>query len=159
LSVETIYTDIDKFAQFGLPIHITEFDVPMGGAIVSPTGAKFGVMDEERQAEYLRIYYRILFSHPSVTGINYWNIYKAWMRGGELLRNDLSEKPIYKAMQDLLKNEWKTRLSDSSDKSGTVTFKGFHGKYVIYAQDKNGNDKTWNIHVKKGERNNFRLSF
>jgi len=159
LSVDKIYQNLDKLAEFGIPLHITEVTVPLGNEMVHPMGLSFGEIDERLQGEWLRTYYRIFFSHPAVTGLNYWNIYQAWMPGADLVREDLSEKPIYKAMQDLLKNEWKTRLHESTNAGGTIAFRGFHGKYVVYAKDKNGNEKTWSIHVKKDEVNNFRLSY
>ena len=81
------------------------------------------------------------------------------MPGGDLLRDDLSKKPIYYAMQDLFKNEWKTRFKKSPDAGGTIAFRGFHGKYVVLAQDKDGNEKSWSVDIKKGEENNFKLSF
>ena len=46
LTVDKVYEGLDRFAQFGLPIHITEFDVPMGYEIKNSVGVSFGEMNE-----------------------------------------------------------------------------------------------------------------
>jgi len=103
---DVLYNVFDEFAQFGKPIHITEFDIPIGSKknptpILSPSGVKIGKWNEELQAEYLKLFYKVCFSHPAVESINYWGLYDTWLEGAGLLRKpDLSPTPAYNALYE-----------------------------------------------------------
>ncbi len=46
------------------------------------------------QAELLKIFYTVFFSHPAVSAITYWNFYRAWQPGSGFLRDDFTVKPM-----------------------------------------------------------------
>ena len=50
---------------------------------------------------------------------------------GGLLREDFSKKPAFEALKDLLHNQWKTRVTLTSDHEGKVKWNGFFGTYTV----------------------------
>ena len=127
-----VYNIIETYANLGKDIHITEFTPQSSGNKV--TGSNWrNIWDEDQQADYAEKFYRVCFSHPSVSAISWWDLCdkKAWREGGGMLRSDLSPKPVYNKIKNLIKNEWKTSLQGLTDASGSFNFKGYYGKYKI----------------------------
>ena len=130
-----IYRGLDIMASTGLPLQIGEVTIPTFGE-----GDDF----EELQAEMLRLWYSIWFSHPAVDAIIYWNtpdgyahsFHDNWVenrcRGG-LFRHDLTPKRSAQTLKRLFSEEWHTEGSFKTDESGTVTFRGFFGDYTVQA--------------------------
>jgi len=111
---------LDRFAELGLPIQITEFDV--------------AIRNEDVQAEYLRDFYTAVFSHPATDKIVMWGFFEKvmWKPLGALVRTDWTYKPNYHTYMDLVYNQWWTPDSmGTSDGSGTFGIRGFHGYYDI----------------------------
>ena len=98
---------------------------------------------EAVQAEALRDLYRLWFSWPSVHRITYWNLvdftYHRESLSSGFYRRDMTKKPVYHVLDDLLNREWKTRLSVTAAKDGSVAFRGFRGRYRLSCKGKNGN--------------------
>jgi hypothetical protein len=61
-----------------------------------------------------------------------WPVSKpgAWLEGGGLIRKDLSLKPAYAALRNLIRGQWATRSEGRTDKSGKFSFRGVRGQYV-----------------------------
>lgn len=53
---------LDRFARFGLPIQITEFDAQLP--------------NETLQAEFTRDFLTTMFSHPAVSGVVMWGFWE-----------------------------------------------------------------------------------
>ena len=134
-SPEFLYRVMDKYAEFSLPLQMTEITIP------AYSGDKF---DEDIQAEILKNLYSIWFSHKNMEQIIYWNFidgYAAGERGdmtsgenkfyGGILRPDFSEKPAYKVLNKLINEEWRTNESLVTDDEGKACFRGFYGDYDI----------------------------
>ena len=131
-----LFEVMDTYADFGLPLEITEITIPAYSG--NPE-------DEAIQAEILEHLYSIWFSHPNMEQIIYWNLldgYAAFapqgdMSAGEnryfggLLRFDLSEKPAYHKLYELIRRRWHTEATLLTDKDGTCTFRGFYGQYEL----------------------------
>ena len=86
---------------------------------------------EEYQANYLRDFYTLAFSHPSVTSITFWNMTdkNAWRgHAGGLLFKDLKPKKAFSTLKYLIKEKWDTKIN-STIKSNEFNFNGFYGKY------------------------------
>ena len=132
---EFLYRIMDKYADFGLPLQMTEITIPA----YSDDPA-----DEEIQAEILKNLYSIWFSHKNMEQIVYWNFidgYAAGERGnmtngenqyyGGILRPEFSEKPAFTVLNNLINKEWRTNESFVTDSNGKGCFRGFYGDYDV----------------------------
>ncbi|MBQ9807058.1 MAG: endo-1,4-beta-xylanase [Clostridia bacterium] len=143
LNPECLYKHMDLYSNFGKPLQITEVTVP---------AYSWKAEDEEIQAEIIEKLYSIWFSHPNVEQIIYWNLVDGYahfwdpdpekikasqgdMTLGEnyyyggLLRFDLSPKPAYFRIKDLLRKKWHTETELVTDGNGSAEFRGFYGDY------------------------------
>ena len=79
--------------------------------------------------------YRVLFSHPAVEAVTWWDFCDqgAWQGApAGFLRDDTTPKPSYEALKRLIKKDWWTGpLKLTTDAAGRVTFRGFLGDYTI----------------------------
>ena len=157
-----IYQTLDTYSTFGKPIQITEVTL----AALSNEAA-----DEEVQAELLDKLYRIWFSHKNVEQIIYWNLPDGYahkaepgdMTAGEnqyfggLLRFDMSPKPAFHTLKNLIEKEWHTETEAVSNEGGIAAFKGYHGKYdVTIISD--GKEITKEIHIKNKNMNEMEIT-
>lgn len=119
---EKLWHVCERFARFGKPIHFTEM------TITSSKG-------EDLQARQVAECYRILFSHPAVEAITWWDMSDrgAWRNApAGLLRKDMTPKPAYHALDRLINRDWRTGpLTLKAGRTGQVTFRGFLGAYHI----------------------------
>jgi endo-1,4-beta-xylanase len=141
---EVILNAVDRFARYGLPIHMTESTLVSGDIMPShitdlndyripawPTTPE----GEERQADEIERHYRSLVSHPAVQAINYWGITDdgSWLGAPVgLVRSDGTRKPSYDVLHGLIKDEWwldPTRTA--TDAEGRVPVRGFLGDYRV----------------------------
>ncbi len=134
LNPESLYKHMDLYSNFGKPLQITEVTVP---------AYSWEAKDEEIQAEIIEKLYTIWFSHPSVEQIIYWNLVDGYAHGaapgdmavgenyyhGGLLRFDMSPKPAYFKIKELLQKQWHTETELVTDENGNADFRGFYGDY------------------------------
>lgn len=109
----------DRFARFGLPIVVTEFDV--------------NTKDEDRQAQFTRDFLTAAFSHPACTGFVFWGFWEGahWRPDGALFRKDWSEKPNLYVYRELVHNEWWTNETGHTNNEGEFKLRAFKGTYRI----------------------------
>lgn len=121
---------LDKYATLGKALHITEFTPTSAGEPITGSHIE-GVWDEAAQADYAVQFYTVCFAHPAVVAITWWDLCDAgsWLKGGGLLREDLSPKPAYTALRRLIHEEWTTRAQGVTDGAGRFAFRGFYGGY------------------------------
>ena len=79
-----------------------------------------------------------------------------YYRGG-LLRFDLSEKPAYKKIKELLQRVWHTDETLATDCGGKASARGFYGDYDVTVT-KDGKAVTRRIALRKGEENSFHIT-
>ncbi|HEY4269198.1 MAG TPA: endo-1,4-beta-xylanase [Galbitalea sp.] len=140
----TMLETIDRFARFGLPLHLTETTLLSGdlmpGHVVdlndySPAEWPSTPAGEERQADEIVRHYRSLFGHPAVGAITYWGITDAgaWLGAPSgLLRSDGSRKPAFEALHSLIADEWWMAPTEfRTDDSGRLRIDGFLGDYCM----------------------------
>lgn len=138
----SLYALMDNYARLGKAEQITEMTIP----------AYSGNEDDEWvQAELIKNVYSIFFSHPNMEAVIYWNVvdgYAAFapqgdMTAGEnkffggLMRFDMTEKPAFKMLKKLIREDWHTSATIASN-AGHIGFRGFYGDYklTIHAGDK-----------------------
>lgn len=93
-----------RLRKTGQPIHVTEITIPTSRG-------------EEAQAYFARQAYRLFFSHPAVEAITWWNMRdgqaasnEAHLMGG-LIKDDLTPKASYRALEQLIAKDWQTNVS------------------------------------------------
>ena len=116
---QKVYEILDRFAQLGLPIQITEFDI--------------NSTDEQLQADYIRDYMTIVFSHPAVDAFLQWGFWagRHWLPDAALYRRDWSEKPNGAAYRKLVFEDWWTNAEGVTDKDGAFAARGYRGEYEL----------------------------
>ena len=130
---------LDRYATLGKELHITEFTPCSAGQRI--TGSHLtGVWDEAAQADYAVKFYKACFAHPAVMAITWWDLCDngSWLKGGGMLRADLSAKPVYRQLKKLIHTDWKTRTTGRTDAAGRFAFRGFHGAYAITVKTRSG---------------------
>ncbi len=130
---------LDSLATFGLPIRITEFNVPgQRSKWVDNRTDKLTPEQELQKARDLVDYYRICFAHPSVTGILQWGFWEGanWIPASSMYRRDWSPTPAADAYKDLIFKQWWTRTSGTMDADGESIIPAFFGKYRITVDGK-----------------------
>ena len=171
LNPAELYGHMDLYARFGKPLQVTEVTIP---------AYSWEAEDEEMQAEMLEKLYSIWFSHPAVEQIVYWNLVDGYahvwdpdpekirasqgdMTLGEnyyyggLLRYDMSPKPSYFKLKELLEKTWHTEEQTLTNENGVANFRGFYGKYDVEIEH-NGEVRTARIDLSKTAENCFTLT-
>ena len=126
---EVVYRRIERFAELGPDIKITEFDIQVPN------------ISEELQARYARDYLIAAFSHPRTVGVVTWlggmPLREITGTRGEtrsqcaFFREDWSIKPVGQMWLDLVEKEWKTDAMGNTDPMGRFQTRGFHGRYDL----------------------------
>jgi GH35 family endo-1,4-beta-xylanase len=145
-----LWTTCEEFAQFGRPLHFTETTVLSGPVRFidwdhPPTDWLTTDDDEKKQAEYVTSYYKVLFSHPAVQAITWWDLSDkhAFVNApAGLLRSDYSPKPAYHALYELIHERWWSDLKTKSDKTGIAKSRAFYGDYKITVTGPSGTSNT-----------------
>ncbi len=148
------FTALDKIAELGLPLEMTEVTVATLGDDEEA---------EELQADTLEMLYTIWFSHPAMESIVYWNtvdnaafVDGGWnennCRGG-LFHRDLTPKKSALRLYDLFHKKWHTDLTITSDENGAIDLRGFYGDYEIEIDG-----KTYAFSIHKNEENTSEIS-
>ncbi|MHC4540835.1 MAG: endo-1,4-beta-xylanase [Planctomycetota bacterium] len=135
----------ERFAKFGKPLHFTELTIVSGEQgwdlrqkrrdsnfrwVTTSEG-------EKRQARQVNEFYTVLFSHPAVEAITWWDFtdQNAWQRApAGLVREDMTPKPAYDELKELIKNRWWTQTEVVTEAEGEARFRGFLGDYEVAAQ-------------------------
>lgn len=134
LNPKCLFDVMDTYSKFNKPLHISEITVPA-----------YGGTDESKeiQAEITEWLYKIWFSQSNVESIVWWNFVDGtaayaplgsldgenYYCGG-LLNYDMTPKPVYSRLENLIKNEWNTQ-EDLDLINGKATFNGFFGEYDV----------------------------
>ena len=168
LSPEWLYRHMDLYARFGKPLQVTEITIP---------AFSNDPENEAVQAELLEWLYSIWFSHPAMEQIIYWNLVDGYayvndpekikdsqgdMTIGEnvyyggLFRFDMTPKPAFFAIQNLIKKKWHTDTSLVTDTEGRAKMRGFYGTYAFTVETENGIE-TREITLSKDGKNNIEI--
>lgn len=125
---------LDSLGLFGLPVRITEFNMP--GQRSKYHVKKITVMTPEEEAlrsKEMVDYYKICFAHQAVEGILMWGFWAGanWIPVSSLYKRDWSPTPAAEAYQDLIYNEWWTKEAGTAGKDGVFSIPAFYGKYKV----------------------------
>jgi hypothetical protein len=62
---------------------------------------------------------------------------------------------VYNRLRRLLHEEWKTRTKTRTDEKGSVTFRGFFGKYITKLKTEDGKTKSFDEVLRKDRQNGW----
>jgi GH35 family endo-1,4-beta-xylanase len=110
---------LDRFAGFGVPLQVTEFDVDTN--------------DETLLGDYTRDFMTLVFSHSAVNGFVMWGFWEGahWRPQSAMFRRDWSERPNATAYRDLVFEKWWTEVDGTTGADGKFSTRGFLGDYVV----------------------------
>lgn len=142
--LERAWQVCETYARFGLPLHWTELTILSGRPKAADdddwhtrhTDWPSTPQGEQAQAEYGEKLYTLLFSHPAVEAITWWDFsdHHSWQGAPSgLLRADMTPKPLYERLRQLVREEWSTDVRTASDASGQVRLRCVLGQYQVEA--------------------------
>jgi len=156
-----VWETCETFARFGRPLHFTEVTVLSAG---TRTGINYHGRPatdwpttpdgEARQADYVEDFYTLLFSHPAVRAITWWDFSDegAWLGApAGLLRRDMTPKPAYERLLALVRGKWWTRASGRTNGAGEYETRAFLGSYKITVAGPAGRTRTLSAEVTRNE--------
>jgi endo-1,4-beta-xylanase len=142
---------LDSLSTFGLPIKITEFNVPgQRSKWVNNRTDKLTPEQELIKAKELVDYYKICFANPMVTGILQWGFWEGanWIPASSMYRRDWTATPALEAYQNLIFKQWWTKTSGVMAADGESKIPAFYGKYKIVVDEE---EKVVYLSKEKGE--------
>jgi GH35 family endo-1,4-beta-xylanase len=156
-----IWDVCERFGRFGLPVHFTETTILSGqrGWFLPPDQWLSTPEGEKWQAQEVVRFYTMLFSHPAVEAITWWDFSDlgAWQGApAGLVRKDMSPKPAYEELRRLVKGQWWTRTEGKTDQHGIFRWEGFYGQYTIRASVQ-GRQVEKSVELAPGANNRFVL--
>ncbi len=152
----------ERFASLGLPLHFTETTIVSGPLLEARRpfeASRWGETTpegEERQAEAVARFYTVLFSHPAVQAITWWDLSDegAWMRApAGLVRRDMTPKPAYERLMALVKGEWWTKENGVTNEKGEWRCRAFYGDYTVTVRTPDGRTVERTVSVRRGVDN------
>jgi endo-1,4-beta-xylanase len=136
-------SDIDNkcrtFSELGLPLHFTEVTFVSGDLLADwskppPTVWPSTSEGEARQARDVKTFYTLLYACPAVQAITWWDVSdkNAWLGAPSgLLRADMTPKPAYDVLKNLIKETWWTDVEGQTDNSGNFATRVTLGTHEV----------------------------
>lgn len=123
--IDLVLKRLDRFAEFKLPIQISEFDITSD--------------DDDFKARYMRDFMTAIFSHPATTGFLQWGFWEKahWIPAGALWDKNWQPRAQGKVYTDLVTNVWSTNTTGVTGKDGRFAVRGYTGDYEIVVRKGN----------------------
>jgi len=132
---ERIWEVCERFSRFNVPIHFTETTIISGQrGWERPRPWETTPEGEEYQAKEVVRFYTMLFSHPAVEAITWWDFsdFRAWQGApAGLVRRDMSPKPAYTELYKLIKQKWWSDETLTTDSEGRASGRVFAGEFAV----------------------------
>jgi len=151
--LEWVWSACEAYAKWGMPVHFTEATVLSGRAKAEDDNDWHRVHDdwptspegEAAQLEYGREFYALLFSHPAVEAVTWWDFSDngAWQGApAGLVRKDMSPKPLYEWLAASFGpgGEWSTDEGVATDGEGRAAARCFFGEHEIAGKAASGEE-------------------
>jgi len=158
---QKIWEVCQRFSRFGVPLHFTELTILSGQRGWQRSkpwdSTPEGEADQAREA--VRIY-TMLFSHPAVEAITWWDFsdFQSWQGApAGFLRKDMTPKPMYHELKRLIKGKWWTKTTLETGTDGSVGFRGFLGDYQLTVTFGEKSVVVDELTLTKGEENGWEV--
>ncbi|MEM1027398.1 MAG: endo-1,4-beta-xylanase [Planctomycetota bacterium] len=114
-----IWRIFDRFAQFGLPIKVTELDIDLN--------------DPNLQADFMRDVLTAAFAHEAVEGVTVWGFWanRHWRPTAAHYDSHWNRRSVGEVWKQLTQSTWWTEESATVDAEGQARFRGFKGDYDL----------------------------
>jgi len=142
---------LEKLGKIGLPVRITEFNIPgQRSRFRQRRNLKLTPEQERAKAVALADYYRICFAHPAVDGILMWGFWEGanWIPQSSLYRRDWSPTPAADEYRELIFKRWWTQWNGQADTNGQCHVQAFYGKHRVTAD---GQEKIVELNKTEGK--------
>ena len=149
---EEVLSATNRAAAFGWPLQFPELSI-CSGKPARPIRFTAGAKNEwvtnegdfESQAEYAEDLYTVLFSHPAVEALSWFDFADGyWLNAPSgLVSKTLDKKPVYNTLHNLIKKEWFSNEDEVTGSEGWCRSRLFTGNYDITI-DVNGETTTVN---------------
>jgi len=150
----------DRYGGLGVPLHFTEFTVLSAtgreGRWEAPTAES-----EQAQADHAARHYTLLFGHPSVQAVSWWDLTDrgAWKSApAGLLRADMSPKPAYDRLHELIRNQWWTSNHGETNADGKFVSRAFHGRHSVTVRWPDDRKTSRDVDCEPGRQNVVEIS-
>jgi len=161
--LEKAWQVCETYGQFGLSLHFTEVTV-LSGRFKAPddndwqrvrTDWPTTAEDEAAQLEYGRKFYTLLFSHPAVEAVTWWDLSDdgAWQGApAGLVRKDMTPKPLYEWLMSAFGQGgvWSTDERIVTDSTGCADVSCFFGTYKVTGKAASGERLRGNFTLRRG---------
>ena len=145
-----VWKTFQDLRQAHSDIHVTEFWAHDGD---HPQGE--GLSNEQLAADkarYICDYYTVAFGTPDVTQISYWGDDAFFCADG------WKTTPAYKALYDLIRNQWWTNETVQTNEQGILTVRAFYGDHSIRFMHPDGNPRSCDLSIKPGQSSDLALT-
>jgi endo-1,4-beta-xylanase len=154
-----IWQVCERFSRFSVPLHFTETTILSGRkGWQRPQPWDSTPEGEAYQARETARFYTMLFSHPAVEAITWWDFsdYHAWQEApAGLLRKDMTPKPVYNELKKLIKGKWWTAATLKTGTDGQAKLRGFLGQYRVTVSLDGKQETTKEFTLAKGQQNRW----
>jgi GH35 family endo-1,4-beta-xylanase len=153
--LDEVWSLCESYARLGKIINFTEVTVVSGQHGWNLPKPWPSTPDgEARQADYVEKLYTVLFSHPDIEAITWWDLMDGGYQGapGGLVHTDLSPKPAYTRLLGLIKGKWWTNREMSTGADGSSAFRGFLGDYKVTVIT-SGGQRSESFTLQQGQNN------
>lgn len=133
----------DRYAPLGVPLHFTETTLVSGPRDPTQPGRWQPTTPEleDRQADAVAAFYTMVFAQPTVAALTWWDFTDrdAWQGAAAgLVRNDMSPKPAYDRLLNLIRYRWWTQAEGATDGTGELRVRPFFGTHQVSVVLPNG---------------------
>lgn len=144
---------MDRAAEFGFPIHFPECSFISGkpiGYMEYGAGCVNRFTEDEEDlytmAELTRNFYTLVFSHPAVEALSWFDFTDHRWLGAPagLLNDNLEPKPAYDELDRLINHEWHSDDDTVTNEFGRACSRLFCGNYDIIVTTPDGSEHTFN---------------
>ncbi len=138
-SPRDVWAILDRFAQFNLPIKITELDIDLEDPVL--------------QADFMRDLLTAAFAHESIHGVTTWGFWakRHWRATAAHYDENWNRRPVGDVWKTLTQETWWTDATGTTDASGALTLRGFKGRHTLTVTHPDGRQSvTHDVAVQDG---------
>jgi len=125
---EEVWERFELFAELGVEICITEFDMYGPNWQRDPDKSV-----DENKAMFFESLLRTVFAHPASTGFVMWGFWdgRHWKDQAPLFYEDWRPKPAFEVYRKLVLEEWTSNAALTTDADGKAQAELYHGTYDV----------------------------